>query len=356
MPRNRVPTRLFFDTNVLFDRDPMDKLSSPRQRLEDFRAFLEQPQNTDAAQGAADIWSRGPGSKSGITTLAKRFDSSNARQAVRDQVKQLLRDNHIAITADIRKALPSRTAPGNAASLSQLLDTKAMPLQVPDLASLTPHLKFEIDKLAAMAASGQPPSFAKFLLHDSGTAKQALVSMLAPGLQAKAEDMAMQAFDVFARSLMFGKGIDEAMERTYQELRTQCQAIKPGKEFSEAVAILSHLLDGTRAAAADNSAAINAATGVAAFVGDATQSVRPALIAAVLTPTLAGALDARQKLFHMAVTDNCTVRGAAPPESEPQMAPHARVEVDAAQLWALRPSMLAERLAKDISAGSIHLQ
>lgn len=108
----------------------MDTTSSPRQRLEDFRAFLAQPQDADSAHGTAEIWSRGQANKGGITGLVKCLDGSSARQAVRAQVKQLLKDNHIEITANIRKALPSRTAPGDAAALSQLLDAQALPLQV----------------------------------------------------------------------------------------------------------------------------------------------------------------------------------------------------------------------------------
>ncbi len=353
MARNAKKSRfnkIFFDINPLFAPATMDRTASPRQRLDDFRAFLAAPEDAGTTTGAAEVWAQGKDGKGGIAGLAKRLDGSNARQAAREQVKQLLRDNHIAITADIRKALPSRMAPGNAASLSRLLDSPAVPLQVTNLQSLLPHLQGEIDKLVATATRGKPASLADFLLHDSGSVKQALVGLLKPGWQAQADDMAMQAFDVFARSLMFGKGIGEAMEHAFQDLATRGRALQPGKDVVDALAHLGRMLD------VHVSDGATSKDSIAAFIADARQSLAPALMAGSFAPALVDALDARQKLFEMAVTDNCTVRGAEFTDAAPQLTPRKKVEIDAAQLWSLRPAALAARLATEIMAGSIRFQ
>lgn len=312
----------------------MDTTSSPRQRLEDFRAFLAQPQDADSGHGSAEIWSRGQGSKGGITGLVKRLDGSSARQAVRTQVKQLLRDNHIEITANIRKALPSRTAPGDATALSQLLDPHALPLQVTELASLAPHLQFEIEKLAATAANGKQVSLKDFLLKDVGPARQALIDLLRPALQAQADDMASQAFDAFARGLMFGRGIDESMDKAFEALTEQYALQKAGDVFGEAIKLISALLNGV-----DDTA----------FAAEARKSLAPSLMLAAFTPALSDALEKRQNLFEMAVQDFCTVRDAQPEPQEPNpyVEERAKTVIDSSQMWRMKASALASRLVAD---------
>ncbi len=319
----------------------MDTTSSPRQRLEDFRAFLAQPQNTDSAHYTAEIWSRGSANKGGIAGLVKRLDGRSARQEVRAQVKQLLRDNHIEITANIRKALPSRTAPGDAAALSQLLDAQALPLQVNDLASLAPHLQFEIEKLATTTANGKTASVTDFLLQGSGPARQALLALLRPALQERADDMAAQAFDAFARGLMFGRSIDESMDKAFQTLREQYASQKAGdglgNRFGDAIQMISGLLqsvDGT------------------AFAAEARKSLAPSLMLAAFMPVLSDALEKRQPLFQMAVQDFCTVRDAQPEPQEPNptIEERAKTVIDSGQLWRLNPASLADRLAAAIQS------
>lgn len=319
----------------------MDKTSSPRQRLEDFRAFLAQPENDDSANGGAEIWSRGQVNKGGISGFVKRLDGSGARQAVRTQVKQLLRDNHIEITANIRKALPSRTAPGDAKALSQLLGAQALPLQVNDLASIAPHLQFEIEKLAASAADGKPASLTDFLLKDSGPVNQALLALLRPAVQAQADDMAAQAFDTFARGLMFGSSIDESMDKALQTLREQYASHKAGDglgdAFGNALNMISNLLKGVDGTA---------------FAAEAGKSLAPSLMLAAFMPVLSDALEKRQTLFQMAVQDFCTVRDAQPEPQEPDPAieERARTVVDSGQMWRMTASSLASRLAADFTS------
>lgn len=317
----------------------MDKTSSPRQRLEDFRAFLAQPEDANSANGGAEIWSRGQGSKGGISGFVKRLDGSGARQAVRTQVKQLLRDNHIEITANIRKALPSRTAPGDAKALSQLLSAQALPLQVNDLASLAPHLQFEIDKLAASAAGGKPVSLTDFLFKDSGPVNQTLLALLRPAVQAKADDMAAQAFDTFARGLMFGRGIDASMDKAFQALTEQYASLKAGDGlgdvFGDALQLISSLLKGIDGTA---------------FAAEARKSLAPSLMLAAFMPVLSDALEKRQPLFQMAVQDFCTVRDAQPEPQEPTptIEERAKTVIDSGQMWRLNPASLADRLAAAI--------
>ena len=319
----------------------MDKISSPRQRLEDFRASLEQPATTDPGPGTVEIWSTGQGHKGGFAGLAKRLDASSARQAVREQVKQLLRDNHVAITDDIRKALPSRTAPGNAASLSQLLNAQALPLQVNDLASLVPHLQFEIEKLAATAANGKPASLADFLLQGGGPVRQALLDLLKPVMHEQADDMAAQAFDTFARGLMFGSGIDESMDKAFQALREQYASHKAGDGlgdgFDDAIQLISGLLKGVEGTA---------------FAAEASKSLAPSLMLAAFMPLLSDALEKRQTLFQMAVQDFCTVRDAQPEPQEPNptIEERAKTVVDSGQMWRMKASSLASRLAADVTS------
>ncbi len=313
----------------------MDTTSSPRQRLEDFRAFLAQPQDADSAHGSAEIWSRGQANKGGITGLVKCLDGSSARQAVRAQVKQLLRDNHIEITANIRKALPSRTAPGDAAALSQLLDAQALPLQVNDLASLAPHLQFEIEKLAATAANGKPASLTDFLLKDNGPVRQALLALLRPALQEQADDMAGQAFDAFARGLVFGHGIDESMNKAFEALTEQYASQKAGDGLGDvlgdAIQMISGLLKGVDGTA---------------FAAEARKSLAPSLMLATFMPVLSEALEKRQPLFQMAVQDFCTVHGAQVAEDANAAGQRGRTSVSMTEVWNLNPSALAARLAR----------
>lgn len=216
----------------------MDRTSSARQPLEDFRKSLAQPQETGGGSGEAAVGSNRQETKVSMAGRRTLLEGSSLRKNVREQVTQLLRQNHVEITADIRKALPSRRAPGDPQRLSQLLGNAAMHLEVHDFASLKPHLQFEIDKLASAAASGNPASLEGFLPDGSGTAQKALLDLLRPAFEAQANDMAAQAFEKFARGLMFGKSINEAMDQAFEDLNGQFRSLKPGGEFHEGACCL----------------------------------------------------------------------------------------------------------------------
>lgn len=141
----------------------MDR-ASPRQRLESLLKTLDDangpinplpstPEINQEEQGL--IWSRTPGAKFDLPLFTKKLQGGAQRDAVRRGIKQLLRENDIQISRDIKKALPSRLSPGNAARLSELISSSAMPLQIQNVMNLKPHLKHEIGKLMQTACEGK---------------------------------------------------------------------------------------------------------------------------------------------------------------------------------------------------------
>ncbi len=108
--------------------------------------------------------------------------------------------------------------------------------------------------------------------------------------------------------------------------------------MGDAIRMISGLLDG-----------VDGAT----FAAEARKSLAPSLMLAAFTPVLADALERRHHLFQMAVQDFCTVRGAdrTGTDAESPAQDKAKVEIDATQLWKLRPASLAEQLAAAVASG-----
>jgi hypothetical protein len=328
----------------------MDRISSPRQRLEQFRQSLTQPDGSgqirqEGEKGQVVIWSSGQDGKASNVSLPQKIQGSASRHAVRQQVKQLLRENHIQITADIKKVLPSRLTPGNAARLCELISPNAMPLQVQDLASLEPHLHPELAKLKTESRVGNGMSIADYLIKDRGPVRNALVALIQPALAEQADNIASDAFLSFTTSLVLGRSIDQASDCAFQDVSESYAKLKPGKTLVDVANCIAGLLkEGMK----EDSSNVKIPNAQAGFAQSEINSIMPALMIAAFIPALAQELDARTKQFHDMVNEFCSVRGAEQAAEDLGYEQQTKAEVDAAELWRLHPSVIADRLATKI--------
>lgn len=174
------------------------------------------PKKTDSAQVKTD---------NALVRLAHFLCLGSERNQVRQEIKSFLKDQGVELTADIRKALPSRFNTGNAKALWTAL--KEAPIEekfvVKSFGNLVENLNWD------------DISKAKDLSRDSSLGATAPARLSSIDFKSQAKTIAAAVISEINTALDADKTADEAMVAGYTALINQVKEIEINSSFSNVV-------------------------------------------------------------------------------------------------------------------------
>jgi len=191
------------------------------------------------------IFSRATASNKNAGTVSEHLKLTTQRQTARDEIKRLLKDSGIEITADIKKAMPSLTRGGDANTLKLVLQSAVTQQEklhqqyqqtldnvkkadASNVAKKIDHTKpsevkdgFQRELDASKFESGKTGTY---LRNNSPTA-EALAKVFTAAFTPIADSCSKAALDATLKSLKENKDPDLAMKAGYQALLDSLSSI-----------------------------------------------------------------------------------------------------------------------------------
>jgi hypothetical protein len=191
--------------------------------------------------------------RQGATTDARKLgklslEGMAARAATRAEIKRILAANHIPLTAEMKKALPSHFKRLNASALENELkvSNKNVNLAIKNVHDLQTHLAWEAQNLATQAVEKKNSDLARQILRVDSPLSRAVRAQLSPAFHAVSHSCADKCMKAFENSLNEGKSFDESAEIAYRALSDSLADVVFDSEFkSVAVTLMTSVVEAT---------------------------------------------------------------------------------------------------------------
>ena len=191
--------------------------------------------------------------RQGATTDAKKLgkfslEGMAARAATRAEIKRILAANHIPLTAEMKKALPSNFKRLNASALENALKTsnKNVNLSIKNVNDLQTHLAWEAQNLATQAVEKKNADSARQILRVDSPLSRAVRAQLSPAFHAVSHSCADKCMKAYENSLKEGKSFDESAEIAYQALSDSLADVVFDSDFkSVAINLMTAVVEAT---------------------------------------------------------------------------------------------------------------
>ncbi len=253
-------------------------------RIQDFERFLKTTGSGESREFFAGkthlghfLLHRLPAESNGkLARLAYFLSHGAERQAVRKQVKEFLADKHIELTADIRKALPSRFSSGSASGL-----LKAMQAASADVDFVVGSFGDELRRLDWL-----DPKNSKALSRDNSITTTAPARLLAQDFAADAKRIATGVKYEIDAKLLLGYDADEAVKGGFDHLMDEVSKLSFSPAFTKVAKGMSAEVNRVMAQKLRTESDDGKRQAIADFGAACRNNIIPSLILRTLTPAI----------------------------------------------------------------------